>query len=104
MTTSERLHKRPLRRPINAETLARLRSEYHKRRNDLGIASELVDHPGDPHRMTIKSRWASLDFRFHDQMMIVDARLSLAARLMATEHNRRRVVRFIDDLADELDL
>lgn len=104
MSNSERLHKRPLRRPIDAEALARLRSEYHKRRNGLGVASKLIDHPSDPHRLTIQSRWASLDFRFHDQMMTVDARLSLAARLMATEHNRRRLVRFIDDLADELEL
>jgi|GEM_PF-1306358 len=104
MSISERLHKRPLRRPVDAQTLDRLRSEYHKRRNGLGVASELIDHPGDPHRLTIKSRWASLDVRFHNQMMIVDAQLSLAARLLATDHNRRRVVRFIDDLADELDL
>jgi hypothetical protein len=36
--------------------------------------------------------------------MIVDAELSLAAKMLATKENRRTAVKFMDSIADDLNL
>ena len=39
--------------------------------------------------MTIKTKWLSLIIRFQEKKMTVDAELSMAAKMMATEKNRK---------------
>ncbi len=36
--------------------------------------------------------------------IVVYAKLSLATRMLVTDSNRRRAIRFIEEIADELDL
>jgi hypothetical protein len=104
MAWKERLYERALRRPVDDGALETVRSEYRKRRHEIPIDSELVLHPSQPERMTIRTRWLSFIIQFHKEKLTVDAELSLAAKLMATEQNRRLAIRFIDSIADDLDL
>ena len=41
---------------------------------------------------------------FHPERMVVDAELSLAAKMFATDENRRHAVRFIESVANDLNL
>ena len=41
---------------------------------------------------------------FTRERMVVDAELSLAAKMFATEENRRHAVHFIDSVANDLNL
>jgi len=104
MAWKEKLYERALRRPVDDGALEAVRSEYHKRRHEIPVDSELVLHPSKPELMTIKTRWLSLIIQFHQEKMTVDAEFSLAAKMMATEHNRRLAVQFIDSIADDLNL
>ena len=41
---------------------------------------------------------------FTGERMVVDAELSLAAKMFATEENRRQAVQFIESVANDLNL
>jgi hypothetical protein len=104
MAWKEKLYERPLRRPLDDGALEAVRSEYHKRRHEIPVESELVLHPSKPELMTIRTKWLSFVIQFHQEKLTVDAELSLTAKLMATEQNRKLAVEFIDSIADELNL
>jgi hypothetical protein len=104
MAWKEKLYERPLRRPLDAGALEAVRSLYRKRRHEIPVESELVVHPSKPGLMTIKTKWLSFVVQFHKEKLTVDAELSLAAKMMATDKNRQLAVQFIDSIADDLNL
>ncbi len=104
MAWTEKLYERRLQRPVDADTLESLRSEYHKRRHEIPVDSQLIHHSDKPELMTIKTKWASFVIHFQHELMTVTAELSLAAKMMATEQNRKVAIQLIDSIADDLDL
>ncbi|WP_165224128.1 hypothetical protein [Aquisphaera insulae] len=103
MAWRERLHERRLRKPITAETIAALRDEFQRRRHEIPMPAELHEHPSKP-EMTIKTKWLSFIVQFHEDIMKVDAEMTLAAKMLATRENRRLAIQFIDSVADDLNL
>jgi hypothetical protein len=67
------------------------------------VPSELLDHPTKP-ELTIKTKWLSFIVQFNKETLRVDAELSLAAKVLATNENRRVAVQFIDSIANDLNL
>ena len=80
-----------------------IRSEFHRRRHEIPVPTELHDHPTKP-EMTIKTKWLSFIVQFHKETLTVDAELSLAAKMLATAENRQVAVQFIDSIANDLNL
>jgi hypothetical protein len=103
MAWRERLYERRLKRPVDDDTLAAIRSEFHRRRHEIPVPAELHDNPGRP-GMTIKTKWLSFIVQFQKDIMNVDAELSLAAKMLATRENRQLAVQFIDSIANDLNL
>lgn len=103
MRWKETLHKRPLRRPFDAPTREVISKEYLRRRHEIPIPTELHWHPEKP-QFTIRSPWASFIVEFTTDQMIIDAELSLAAKMLATKENRRTAVELIDSIANDLNL
>ena len=103
MAWREKLYERELKRPVDNGTLEAIRSEFHRRRHEIPVAAELLDNPAKP-EMTIKTRWLSFIVQFSKQTLRVDAELSLAAKMLATNENRRVAVQFIDSIANDLNL
>ena len=103
MAWREKLYERRLKRPVDSGTLSAIRSEFQRRQHEIPVPTELLDHPTKP-QMTIKTKWLSFIVKFHKETLTVDAELSLAAKMLATAENRQVAVRFIDSIADELNL
>ena len=103
MAWREKLYERRLRRPVDTGTLDAIRSEFQKRRHEIPVSAELLDHPTKP-EMTIKTKWLSFIVQFHKETLTVDAELSLAAKKLATNENRKVAVSFIDSIANDLNL
>jgi hypothetical protein len=103
MAWREKLYERRLKRPVDDPTLDAIRSEYLRRRHEIPVPTELLHHPTKP-EMTIKSKWLSLIVQFNKETMRVDAELSLAAKVLATNENRQVAVQFIDQIANDLNL
>jgi hypothetical protein len=74
-----------------------------QRRNEIPIPTELRWHPEKP-QFTIGSQWLSFVVHFTPETLVVDAELSLAAKMMATKENRRMAVQFIESIATDLGL
>jgi hypothetical protein len=101
MPRKEKLLERPLRRPLDEETRRAIESEYKRRRHEIPIPTELKWHATHP-QFTIRS---SLLVNFTaDKRLVVDAELSMAARLMASDANRKQAVQFIESIAVDLGL
>jgi hypothetical protein len=103
MAWREKLYERKLRQPVDTRTLDAVRSEYHRRKHEIPVPTELFDHPTRP-EMTIKTKWLSFIVQFNKETMRVDAELSLAAKMLATTENRQVAVQFIDRIANDLNL
>jgi len=103
MPWKEKLYERRLKRPIDEQTRAAIHSEFHRRQDQIPMATELTWNAAKP-EFTIRSRWISFIVRFTRERMVVNAELSLAAKMFATEENRRHAVRFIEDVANDLNL
>jgi hypothetical protein len=104
MPRKEKLFERPLKRPLDEETRRAIESEYKRRRHEIPIPTEMKWHPTHP-QFTIRSSLLSFVVNFTaDERMIVDAELSLAARLMASDANRKQAVQFIESIAVDLGL
>jgi hypothetical protein len=103
MAWREKLYERRLKRPVDHGTLDAIRSEFHRRQHEIPVPTELLHNPAKP-EMTIKTKWLSLVVHFGKETMRVDAELSLAAKMLATNENRQVAVRFIDSIADDLNL
>ena len=104
MPRKEKLFERRLRRPLDEETRRAIDSEYHQRRHEIPIPTELRWHATHP-QFTIKFALLSFVVNFtKDDRMVVDAELSLAARMLASDANRKQAVRFIESIAVDLGL
>ncbi len=103
MAWREKLYERTLKRPVDDATLSAIRSEFDRRKHEIPVASELLQHPARP-EMTIRTRWLSFIVQFTEETVRVDAELSLAAKMLATNENRRLAVQFLDRIADDLNL
>jgi hypothetical protein len=67
------------------------------------MATELHWHEEKP-QFTIRSKLMSLVVHFTAEALVVDAELTLAAKLLATQKNREIAVKFIDSIANDLGL
>src|SRR5262249_5718526 len=103
MRWKEKLYERRLKRPLDDSTRIAITDEFQRRQHLIPGGADLEWSDTAP-ELTIRSRWISFLVEFHDKSMIVTAELSLAAKLLATDENRRRAVEFVDDLMDELNL
>ncbi len=103
MAWREKLYERRLQRPVDPRALDAIRAEFQRRRHEIPVTTELLDHPTKP-EMTIKTKWLSFIVQFSKETLRVDAELSLAAKMLATSENRQVAVQFIDSIANELNL
>ena len=103
MRWKEKLYERALKRPIDDQTKASIHSEFRRRRDQIPMPAELSWHAAKP-ELTIRGKWISFVVNFTHDRMVVDAELSLAAKMMATEENRRHAVQFIESVANDLNL
>jgi hypothetical protein len=103
MPWKETLYERRLRRPLDEPTRKAIDSVYRQRRHEIPVPTELHWHPAEP-QFTIKSRWLSFVGRFTPETLVIDAELTLAAKMMATPEHRSHAVRFIESIANELGL
>jgi hypothetical protein len=67
------------------------------------VATELLWHREQP-QFTIRSEWLSFIVRFTAEDLVVDAELSLAAKMLATQKHRDQAVKIIESVADHLGL
>jgi hypothetical protein len=103
MRWKEKLYERALKRPIDDQTKAVIDSEFHRRRNQIPMPAQLSWHAAKP-EFTIRARGIAFVVNFAHDRMVVDAELSLAAKMFATDENRRHAVRFIESVATDLNL
>jgi hypothetical protein len=103
MRSKETLFKRRLRRPLDEQTRAAISGEFARHRDRLPLRAEFNWHPEKP-QFTISSSLLSFIVQFTEVDLVVDAELSLAARMLATPENRRSLVRFIESIANDLQL
>ena len=103
MPSKETLYERRLRRPIDADARKAIHTAYLKRRHEIPLATEMHWHKDKP-QFSIRSSWASFNVGYTPERLVVEAELSLAARLVVKDEHRRQAVAFIDAIADELDL
>jgi hypothetical protein len=67
------------------------------------LAAELHWHPEKP-QFTIRLKLLSFVVHFSQDLLVVDAEMSLAAKVLATKENRAIAVGFIDSIANDLGL
>jgi hypothetical protein len=104
MPRREKLFERQLRRPLDEETRRAIETEYHRRRHEIPIPTEMRWHQTHP-QFTIRSSMLSFIVNFTtDEKMVVDAELSFAARMLASDANRKQAVAFIESIAVDLGL
>ena len=73
------------------------------RRHEIPVPTELIGDLTKP-EMTIRTKWLSFIIQFTKESLVVNAELSLAARMLATAENRKVAVQFINSIADDLNL
>jgi hypothetical protein len=103
MRWKEKLYERPLKRPINEQTRAAIHAEFRRRKHQIPIPTELSWDVAKP-ELTIRAKWISFVVHFTQERLVVDAELSLAAKMFATDENRKHAVRFIESVANDLNL
>jgi hypothetical protein len=103
MRWKEKLYERPLKRPIDEHARSAIHSELHRRRGQFPIQTELSWNAAKP-ELTIRAKGISFVVNFTPERMVVDAELSLAAKMFATDENRRHAVQFIESVANDLNL
>jgi hypothetical protein len=104
MPRKETLLERPLKKPLDADTRLAIEGEYRRRRHEFPVATELRWHATHP-QFTIRSTLMSFVVQFTtDERLVVDAEISLAARMLVSDANRKRAVQFIEAIARDLGL
>ena len=103
MRWTETVYKRRLRKPIDALTREAISTEFSRRRHEIPLPTELHWDTEKP-QFTIRSKLLSFVVHFTQDLLVVDAELTLAAKLIATKENRETAVKFIDSLANDLGL
>jgi hypothetical protein len=90
-------------RAFDEELRLAIEAEFQRRRHEIPIPVRLTWGQGEP-SFLIASQWASFLVSFTQNRLIVDAQLSLAAKMLATERNRQSVIDIINSIADDLKL
>lgn len=104
MPRKETLLERPLRKPLDDAVRRAIEGAYKQRRHEIPVPTELRWHATHP-QFTIKSPLMSFVVRFTpDERLVVDAELSLAGRMLASDANRKQAVKFIESIAGDLGL
>jgi hypothetical protein len=103
MRWKEKLYERALKRPIDDQTKAIIQSEFRRRKDQIPVPAELSWHSAKP-ELTIRAKGMAFVVNFTHDRMVVDAELSLAAKMFATNENRRHAVRIIESVVDDLNL
>ncbi len=103
MRWKEKLYECPFKRPIDEQTQAAIQSELDRRRAQLPTPTEFSWNGTKP-ELTIYSQWISFIVHFTMERMVVSAEVSLAAKMFATDENRRHAVHFIESVATDLNL
>jgi hypothetical protein len=103
MGWKSRLFERPLLRAFDEELRREIDAEFQRRRHEIPIPVRFTWGQGEP-SFLIASQWASFLVSFAHDRLIVDAQLSLAARMLFTEKNRQFVINIINGIADDLKL
>jgi hypothetical protein len=78
-------------------------SEFSRRRHEIPVPAELHWHQEKPQFM-IRSEWLSFIVHFTHEDLVVDAELSLAAKMFATRKHREDAVKIIESVAENLGL
>jgi len=78
-------------------------SEFSRRRHEIPVAAELLWHR-EKSQFTIRSEWLSFIVNFTPEDLVVDAELTLAAKMFATRKHREDAVKVIESVADHLGL
>jgi hypothetical protein len=99
----ETLYRRPLRRPIDETIRQAISTEFARRQHEIPVPAELHWHPEKP-QLTIRSKELSFVVHFTREDLVVDAELSLAAKMFATRKHRADAVKIIDSVANDLGL
>src|SRR5512135_1003955 len=103
MRWKETLYQRRLRRPFDGPTREAINTEFLRRRHEIPMPAELHWDREQP-RLTIRSKWLSFVVHFGHEVLVVEAELTLAAKMLATPENRRSAVQFIESIANDLGL
>ncbi|MDR3638821.1 MAG: hypothetical protein P4L84_33750 [Isosphaeraceae bacterium] len=103
MRRRETLYERNLKRPLDRSLRDAINREAAERCRHIHFPTE---HGWEEKEavFTIRSSLATFFATFSADKLVVSAELSLAARLFATEHNRKHAVEIIASIADQLDL
>jgi hypothetical protein len=103
MRWKETLYQRRLRRPIDQAMREAISREFSRRRHEIPVPAELLWHREKP-QFTIRSELLSFNVRFTAEDLVVDAELSLTAKMFATRKHRVEAVKIIESVADHLGL
>jgi hypothetical protein len=103
MSRRDTLYERTLKRPLDANLRTAIDREAAERCRHIPFPTE-CGWDGQNPVYAIRSSLASFFATFTAERLIVTAELSLAARLAATERNRRLAIEMITAVADKLDL
>lgn len=99
----ECLHERPLRRPFDDSLREAILHEATKRRREIPMPAEFEWHATDP-VLTVKSPTMSMTVSFAPDRLAVHAKMSLAARAVATQGNKKKAVQIIEEVAGKFGL
>lgn len=97
------LFERPLQRAVDDELRRAILEAAVSRSDQLPFQADFEWHPADP-ILHCKSSVLPLAATFTPGRIAIYAKLSRTTRLLVTESNRRRAIRFIEEIADELGL
>lgn len=103
MRRRETVYERRLKRSLDDALRDAIKQEAAERCRHIHFPTEYGWHEKEP-VFTIRSTLATFVATFSAEKVVVSAELSLAARLFATEHNRKHAVEILDSIADRLDL
>jgi hypothetical protein len=92
-----------MKRALDEELKGAILAAAVARSDQLPFQAEFEWQPGEP-VLKFKSSVLPLSAAFAPGRIAIHARLSLATRMLVTDGNRRRAIRFIEEIADELDL
>ncbi len=100
----EKLYERLLKRPLDDQTRAAIHSEFRRRRNQIPVPVAELSRTSAKPELTIRSQWISIVVDFSQERMVVGAEMSLRPKCLPLTKTRRDAVRFIESVADQLNL
>ncbi len=99
----ECLYERPFQRVLDDDLKGAILDAAIRRADQLPFQATFAWRDADP-VLTLQSSILPLSAAFVPGRISIHAKLSLATRMLVTDSNRRRAIRFIEEIADELDL